>query len=119
MNQQLLQMLPGLQPDELVMIQQLTRDMTDEQQRQFVILYGGKRKNAQTLLVLSAIGFLGVAGLQRFVLGQAGMGILYLLTVGFCGIGTIIDMVNAERMAADYNQRQAIDTANMVRMMSR
>lgn len=119
MNQQLLQMLAGLQPDELVMIQQLTRDMSEDQQRQFVILYGGKRKNSQTLLVLAAIGFLGIAGLQRFVLGQAGMGILYLLTLGFCGIGTIIDMVNAERMTSDYNQQQAIDTANMVRMMNR
>lgn len=119
MNQQLLMMLPNLQPSELVMIQQLTDDMSEEQQRQFVFLYGGTRKSSQTLLVLAAIGFLGVAGLQRFVIGQVGMGILYLLTLGFCGIGTIIDMVNAEGMSADYNQRQAIESANMVRMMRR
>lgn len=119
MNQQLLMMLPNLQPAELVMIQQLTDDMTEEQQRQFVFLYGGKRKSSQTLLVLAAIGFLGVAGLQRFVIGEVGMGILYLLTFGFCGIGTIIDMVNAEGMSADYNQRQAVESANMVRMMRR
>lgn len=60
-----------------------------------------------------------MAGIQRFVIGETGMGILYLITIGFCGIGTIIDLVNLDRMVSKFNQKQAVETANMVRMMSR
>ncbi|MDD4150095.1 MAG: TM2 domain-containing protein [Bacteroidales bacterium] len=35
--------------------------------------------------------FLGGIGIHRFYLGHIGMGILYLLTGGLCGIGWIID----------------------------
>lgn len=118
MNEQLLMMLPGLQPDELITIQNVTRDFTEGEQRQFITFYQGRRKDPQTLIILAAIGFLGIAGIHRFAINQAGMGILFLLTLGFCGIGTIIDMVNAKALAADYNQIQAVETANMVRMMN-
>jgi hypothetical protein len=37
--------------------------------------------------------FLGLLGIHRFYLGHIGMGILYLLTGGLCGIGWIIDGV--------------------------
>lgn len=35
--------------------------------------------------------FLGLLGFHRFYLGHIGMGILYLLTGGLCGIGWLID----------------------------
>lgn len=117
--QQLLMTLPGLQPDELVVIQEITRDMTETQKQQFIMFYKGKRKQQQELLILTLIGFFGVAGIQRFVLGEIGMGILYLLTIGFCGIGTIIDIVNHRSMTAQYNQKEAIESAGMVKMISK
>ena len=117
-QQQMLMMLPDLQPDELLMIQNLTKDMNDNQQRQFYLLYKSKRKEKKDLLILTILGFFGVAGIQRFVIGEIGMGILYLLTIGFCGIGTIIDVVNLDSMVSRFNQNQAMETANMVRMMS-
>lgn len=118
-QQQWLMMLPGLQPDELLMIQSLTKEMTDVQQQQFFALYQGRRKEQQTLLILTLAGFFGIAGIQRFVVGDIALGILYLLTLGFCGIGTIIDLVNIKNMTSDYNQKQAVEAANMVRMMVR
>jgi len=99
------------------MIQSLMKEMTEKQQQLFVSIYQGRRKDQQTMLIFTLIGFLGVAGIQRFVIGDVVMGILFLLTCGFCGIGTIIDAINIGRMTSDFNQRQAIEAAAMVGMM--
>ena len=115
--QQMLMMLPGLQPDELLVIQNITKEMTENEQKNFFSFYQGKRKLRQDMLILTILGFFGIAGIQRFVVGEIGMGILYLLTIGFCGIGTIIDIVNIDKIISTYNQQQAIETARMVKMM--
>ena len=44
-------------------------------------------------LWLCVLGFIGVAGLHRLYLRQYVMGLLYLLTAGFFGIGTCVDVV--------------------------
>ncbi len=46
-------------------------------------------KDPTILLIFSL--FLGNFGIDRFMLGEIGMGILKLLTFGCCGILTIID----------------------------
>ena len=38
MNQQMLAMLPNLQPEEFVMLQKITEQMNDAQQQQFLSL---------------------------------------------------------------------------------
>lgn len=43
-------------------------------------------------LGLTAVGFLGVAGLQYFYIGKIGKGVAYLLTAGWFGIGTLVSM---------------------------
>ena len=111
-------MIPGLKPEELMMLQHASAGLTEEQSRHFVGIYSSNRKDGQTLLLLALIGLLGFAGIQRFIIGQVGMGVAYLLTAGFCGIGTIIDAVNANKMAFEYNQAEAMKAISMVKMMS-
>lgn len=118
-QQQMLMMLPDLQPDELILIQNFTKDMSESQMQQFYTFLRTKRKEKKDLMILTIIGFFGVAGIQRFVVGETGMGILYLVTIGFCGIGTIIDLVNVDKMLSRFNQKQVMETANMVRMMTK
>jgi TM2 domain-containing membrane protein YozV len=119
MNQQLLMMLPGMDPDELAVIQSITREMTEWEQQQFVAIYRGKRKDQMTMLVLTLIGFLGIAGIQRFIIGDTVLGVLYLITIGFCGIGTIIDIINIKSLTFEYNRNQAMEAGGMVHMMRR
>jgi TM2 domain-containing membrane protein YozV len=116
-QQQMLMMMPGLQPEELMFLQGVMNELTEQQQRQFLMMYQGKRKDLQTMTILTAIGFFGIAGIQRFITGDIALGVIYFLTCGFCFIGTIIDLVNIKRMTNDFNQKQAIDAATMVKMM--
>ena len=55
----------------------------------FLSLQATDLKDPTTMLLFSL--FLGAFGVDRFMLGDTGMGILKLLTLGCCGIMTIID----------------------------
>jgi TM2 domain-containing membrane protein YozV len=110
----LLQLLPNAENDELMYIQGLVKDMSDEKIKQFVIIYNSRRKDPQTILLLTLVGFLGVAGIQRFIIDQIGMGLLYVFTAGLCLIGTIIDIVNYKSLTFEFNQKVARQVAGMV-----
>ena len=58
-------------------------------------------KDPTTILLVSI--FLGSLGIDRFMLGETGMGILKLLTGGCCGILTIIDWFTVQGKAKDAN----------------
>jgi len=91
----------------MVFVQGIVKDMTDDQARQFAAVYRARRRDPNTVLVVTLLGFIGIAGIQRFILGQIGMGLLYLFTGGICLIGTIVDLVNYKRLTFEQNQRHA------------
>jgi TM2 domain-containing membrane protein YozV len=66
------------------------------------------------ILILTLLGFFGFAGLHRFILGQIGLGILYLFTLGLCFIGTIVDLVNYKSLAYEYNMKVAHETLSLM-----
>lgn len=103
----LFQILPELQGDEMLYVSGLLKNVDDDTARKFAAVYRVRRKDPQTILLLTLIGFLGVAGIQRFFLEQIGMGLLYLFTAGICLIGTIIDVINYKGLAFEYNQKKA------------
>ncbi len=80
----------------------------------FISMYSSKRKTTETILICTILGFVVVAGVQRFVLGQIGMGILYFFTGGLCLVGTIVDLINHKQMTFEFNQQQALETMAMV-----
>jgi TM2 domain-containing membrane protein YozV len=107
--------MPEIMGEEQMYVSGLIKNLTDEQARQFANIYRTRRRDPQTILLLTLVGFLGVNGIQRFITDQIGLGILYLLTGGICLIGTIIDLVNYKKIAFEYNQKQANQIAVMIR----
>jgi len=118
MEKDLLINLRGMSPVEYSYLQQVMVGMDERQLQNFVMFYSGKRKSPQDILLFTILGFLGIAGIQRFVVGQMGMGILYILTAGLCFIGTIVDVINHKSLATDYNQKAAYESLQMVKMMA-
>lgn len=110
-QQQLLRMFPDMEYDEIVTVLNLTNTMTEQQQQSFLSIYQGKRRDTTLMLVLTLIGFVGVAGIQRFIIGDIGLGILYFFTGGLCLIGTIIDLINYKKLTSTYNQKMAMEAA--------
>ena len=58
-------------------------------------------KEPTTILIISL--FLGTLGIDRFMLGDTGLGVLKLLTAGCCGIMTIIDWFTVTKKAKEVN----------------
>lgn len=108
--------LPGITPEEYSYLQQATTGLTEQQLSNFLMIYGSRRKQPSEILLLSLIGFLGFAGIHRFVIGQIGMGILYFFTGGLCMIGTIVDIINHKSLTFEYNQKAVFESLQMVRM---
>ena len=109
---------PGITFEEMGFLQQGTADLNENQKKYFYMVYSGKRKSPQDLLIFTIIGFFGVAGIQRFVVNEVLMGILYLFTAGFCFIGTIVDLVNNKTLANDYNRKMAYESYQIAKMSS-
>ncbi len=118
MAAKVLELLPEIIGEEQMFIENILRNMDDKEAVQFANVYRIRRKDPQTILLLTLVGFLGIAGIQRFIVDQIGLGILYLLTCGLCFIGTIIDLVNYKKIAFEYNQVQAQQIAALVKSPS-
>jgi TM2 domain-containing membrane protein YozV len=67
----------------------------------FLSVQACELKDPTTLLLISI--FLGTLGIDRFMLGDTGMGILKLLTCGCCGILTIIDWFTISKKTKQKN----------------
>ncbi len=58
-------------------------------------------KEPTTILIVSI--FLGSLGIDRFMIGDTGMGVLKLLTCGVCGIMTIVDWCTISKKVKEVN----------------
>lgn len=114
MKPNLINLIPSIEGEELVYLQSLTRELPEEKLQNFIAVYNGKRRKVDQVLLGCVLGFVGVAGIQRFMLNQTGMGLLYLFTAGLCFIGTIMDTVNHKRLTFEYNQQMARESMAML-----
>lgn len=115
----ILKYLYDVTPEELLTINSRIKDFSDDELAQFCMIYRSKRKDPQLILILCLLGLVGIAGVQRFVIGHIGMGVLYFFTAGLCFIGTIVDAVNHKELAMEYNAKMITETLSMLNMISK
>lgn len=99
--------LPELDQTEKVYIEDLVEGLSREQAQLFASAYRQRRKDPHTVLLTAIVGLVAIPGMQRFWLGQVGMGFLYLFTYGFLLVGTIADLIRYKKLALNYNQNIA------------
>ena len=75
--------------------------LTNADDSKFNIALAVQYKDPTTILIISIVA--GSMGIDRFMLGETGLGVAKLLTAGGCGIWTIIDWFTATKRAKDHN----------------
>ncbi len=86
-------------PAEKIMYIKEKLKTVDEEK--FTLISTVELKDPTTILLVSL--FLGPLGVDRFMLGDTGMGVLKLLTGGCCGILTIIDWFGVQKKTKELN----------------
>lgn len=87
-----------LPAEKIVFIKEKLKTVDEER---FALISSVEFKDPTTILLVSI--FLGGLGIDRFMLGETGMGILKLLTGGLCGILTIVDWFSVQKKAKESN----------------
>ena len=106
----------GMTMDEYSFIHHASAGLTQNQMTTFMAVYNSRRKNANDILVATLFGFLGFAGIQRFLTGQILLGFVYFFTGGLFLIGTLVDLFTYKSIANDYNRHLAYDCYQIAKM---
>lgn len=86
------------EPSAIPIIRQKLENANDDA---LITLQACELKDPTTLLLISI--FLGGWGVDRFMLGDTGMGILKLLTGGLCGILYFVDLFTVTKKVKQKN----------------
>lgn len=82
-------------------IVQLKESLSNISDEKFSMVMSVELKDPTTMLLISL--FLGGLGVDRFMLGDTGMGVLKLLTAGVCGVLSIIDWFTITKKTKEMN----------------
>ena len=86
-------------PDEQIPF--LKQKLLDASDDKLTLVQCTEFKDPTTILIISIL--IGGLGIDRFMLGDTGMGVLKLLTCGLCGILTIIDWFTVTKRTKEKN----------------
>ena len=85
-------------PESILMLRTKLSKVVDEK---LWVLQSADFKDPTTTLIISLL--LGSLGIDRFMIGDTGMGVLKLLTCGLCGILTIVDWFIISKKTKEQN----------------
>lgn len=87
-----------LPAEKIIYLKDKLRRADDEK---FTLISTVEMKDPSKILIISI--FLGILGIDRFILGDIKIGILKLLTVGGCGILAVTDWFTVSKRVKDLN----------------
>lgn len=87
-----------LPAEKIVFVKQ---KLMEADESKFALVSALEFKDPTTILLVSI--FLGTLGIDRFMLGDTGLGVLKLLTCGVCGVMTIVDWFTVSKKAKEVN----------------
>lgn len=102
---------------DLAALALLKRDLTNEERIQFDVQMSSREKNPTTALLLSL--FLGGVGVDRFYVGDTGLGVLKLFTLGGFLFWWLIDLFLISGVARRKNLRTAEEIRGAIGLMRR
>ena len=102
--------------EEYNFLNQASENLTENQMQTFMLVYNNRRRNPMDILLATLLGFLGFAGIQRFMTGRIISGLFFFFTGGWFMIGTIIDLINYKNIANRYNKKMAYESFEIARM---
>lgn len=59
-----------------------------------------------------------IPGVQRFIMGETTMAVLYFFTGGFFFVMTIMDLINYRKLSLELNQKIAYETLQIIKIGS-
>ena len=96
--------------------QMMMKDLNDQQKMLFTSQFDSAKKDRNMILILSVL--FGTWGIDRFLIGDIGMGILKLLTLGLCGILWLVDLFLIRGKVDEYNRKKATEILAGIKMTS-
>lgn len=81
--------VPKAKGTEYIFLQNAMRKMTDDEALEFSSTYNSRRRECILMMMLCFLGFLGIAGIQRFAINHISKGILYFSIVCLFWIGAV------------------------------
>ncbi|MBB5219318.1 TM2 domain-containing protein [Treponema rectale] len=90
-----------LPADKIYLIKDKLASVDDSR---FMVISSVELKDPTTITIISVL--LGSLGIDRFMIGNIGLGILKLLTMGLCGVMTIIDwfLIGKKTREVNFNE---------------
>ena len=88
-------------PEQIPSMRQRMLEMDDSKA---MMIQSVSYKDPTMLLIISLV--VGELGIDRFLLGDTGLGILKLITCGGCGIWWLIDVIQIMNKTRQYNIQQ-------------
>lgn len=95
--------------DKIYLVKEKLQSIPEDKE---IIVQSMEKKDPTNMLLFSI--FLGSLGVDRFMLGDTGLGVLKLLTAGACGIWTIVDCFTVQKRAKEFNFNKLMSTLSMV-----
>lgn len=102
-----------LPAEKIPLLKQQFENLSDDK---MMILQVTQLKDTTTMLLISL--FLGHLGIDRFILGNTGLGVVKLITCGGCGVWTIIDWFKIQDMTKQWNFRKLMMTIDPMSPMA-